>query len=392
MHNSEDEFWNSSSHSGFSFEDEDECLTASASSDILFKVAPELSSGVPIYALISKTSLDFILNDIVSTYQAAAPTVEDTIRRLTNGQNFDLSAYIRFSDKIKLLEKTLETCDANVIIKVILFLKATLKSNIFYHQLSKLKVAVKHYAHYLLMRSQFDSVADLYMATGNSFNTKHLYYLIGQGVTNKSILSKKLEQFTMEHLQRVHSSDDKLEMHDHINLIKFQIEHNFDAKSVVSQLAVLFKHELTNHKGLEKSLEFKKAFKIDEMAYDWTLLNVLASMTLWMHINDIFLKNNWLNKKRVLKTSISPSVFLLGLSRHNPPKDVLETFLGCISDVEKALEIANKLQCHAFIIQSYVTQRDRLALLTYKEKVPFQSPDYCLIESALQCSTKQWKN
>ncbi|XP_066261341.1 spermatogenesis-defective protein 39 homolog [Euwallacea similis] len=392
MHNSEDEFWNTSSHSGFSFDDEDEGFAASTSSDILFKVAPELSSGLPIYALISKTSLDFILNDIVSTYQTAAPTVEDTIRRMINGHNFNLSAYIRFNDKIKLLEKALETCDANVIIKVILFLKATLKSNIFYHQLSKLKMAVKHYAHYLLMRSQFDGVADLYMATGNSFNMKHLYYLIGQGVTNKSILSKKLEQFTMEHLQRTYTSDDKLEMYDHINLIKFQNEHNCYAKSVVSQLAVLFKQELTNHKGLEKSLEFKKIFKIDEMAYDWTLLNVLASMTLWMHINDMFLKNNWLNKKRVLKTSISPGVFLLGLSRHNPPKDVLETFLSCISDIEKALEIANKLQCHTFIIQSYVSQKDRLALLTYKEKVPFQSSDYCLIDSALQCSIKQWKN
>lgn len=380
----EDDFWNSSSRSGFSFDDED--LDTSASSSDLFRTTPEVSSELPIYAIISKKCLDILLDDARPALHPPVMSVEEAIRKMVSGHIHSLTGFVRFADKMTLLDKALETCDANVIIQVVLYLYRTLKSNIFYHQLVKRKVAVKHYAYYLFVRNHLEEAADLYMATGNSANMKYLYYLTGQGLTNKSILYKKLEQFVIEH-----TSENCVDVQDHLTFLKFQTEHQFSSESVIGQLAELFKLNLTNHKGLEQAVEFKKTYRIDDFAYDWTLLNVLASMKLWLHINDIFLKNNWLTKKSSLKTPIPADVFVIGLSRHQPPKDVLEGLLSYISDSDKAFEIANKLQCHTYIIQTYLNQRDRVSLLMYKEKVQPQSAEYCLIESALQ-SSKQWKN
>lgn len=37
-------------------------------------------------------------------------------------------------------------------------------------------------------------------------------------------------------------------------------------------------------------MEFKKLFKIDDMAFDWTVMNVLASMEHWPQLTALFVK------------------------------------------------------------------------------------------------------
>ncbi|ENN74176.1 spermatogenesis-defective protein 39 homolog [Dendroctonus ponderosae] len=391
MAKAEDDFWNASSHSGFNFDDEDD-LTDVSSDNTIFSSLTEISSQVPIHAIISKTNLDMVLDDIESTLPVLVPQVEDTVKKMLIGHNYNLNCYVKFSDKVLLLDKALEACDGSVILKVLLYLKATLKPNIFYLQLSKRNGAVNHYAQYLYMRNRLQEIIDLYMATGNTSSLKSVYYLVGQGITNKELLHRKLDQFIMENMQKINSSDDKTEIYDYLQLTKFQVDHKFNSNSVITQLAELCKHELSTHTGMSRLQEYKKTFRIDELTFDWTLMNVLASMKLWMHINESFVKNNWLTKKNTLKTALSPEIFLTGLYRHNPPRDILETLLGCISDSDKAYALANKLQCHTYIIQYFLNQRDRLALLNYKGKVAYQSSDYYLIESALQYSEKKWRN
>ncbi|CAG9759604.1 unnamed protein product [Ceutorhynchus assimilis] len=390
MTKAEDDFWNTSSHSGFNFDDEEDTLSVSSDHAVLRPVTE--SSELPIHAIISRGSLDLVLDDVASTLQIVVPSAEETIKKMILGHNYNLRSYTKFRDKINILEKSLETCDANVIIEAILYLRGTLKTNIFYHQLAKRKLALKHYGYYLLLKNELDELVNLYMATGNISNMKNLYYLTSQSTINKALLHRKLEQFIMEHLQKLNSNEDKAEFYGNLQFIKFQVDKNTNCNSVVTQLVELCKSELLTHKGLDKLQEFKKAFKIDDLTFDWTLMNVLASMELWMHINDIFIKNNWLTKRNVLKTAVPQEVFLSALGRHNPPKDILETLLACVSDTDKAFALANKLHCHTFIIQYFVNQRDRLALMKYREKVALQSSEYFLIQSALQSTEKKWKN
>lgn len=83
---------------------------------------------------------------------------------------------------------------------------------------------------------------------------------------------------------------------------------------------------------------------------------------------------------------MSPEIFVYGLSRHKPPKEVLEQYLHYISDSERSLSLAQKLSCHKFIVQHYLNQRDRLALIDYKARLTPQTEEYFMAEQALQSS------
>ncbi|KAJ8985849.1 hypothetical protein NQ317_006220 [Molorchus minor] len=274
-----------------------------------------------------------------------------------HGQKYSLEVYKRFSDKILLLDSALETMDGNIIIN-------------------------------------FQEMADLYMATGNNANMKQVYYLIGKDISNKDILYKRLEHFTVEHMPKVNNNADKLEFSENMQMLQWQIERKeTQANSVIEQLALLCKSEWEKNKNANETImDFKKRLRIDDFAYEWTVMNVMASMQLWPQLTATFIKPNWLTKKNALKTVMNPEIFVHGLSRHNPPKEVLEQYLSCISDSDKSLYLAQKLNCHKFVIQYYINQRDRLALINAKLKVTTQSEEYFLIENALQSSDKKWKN
>lgn len=93
-----------------------------------------------------------------------------------------------------------------------------------------------------------------------------------------------------------------------------------------------------------------------------------------------------------MKTTLSQEIIVYGISRHKPPKDILEQFLNYLPDSEKSLNLAIKLDCHKFIIQHYINQKDRLALISYKAKLAPHDEDYFLIENALQSTVSNYKD
>lgn len=54
-----------------------------------------------------------------------------------------------------------------------------------------------------------------------------------------------------------------------------------------------------------------------------------------------------------------------------------------MTDSEKSLHLAQKLQCHKTVIQHYINQKDRLALIGYETRVAPHTEEYFLIENAL---------
>nr|CAH7742309.1 unnamed protein product [Callosobruchus chinensis] len=343
-------FWTSGSSLVFNFDDDDEVLHEPV--DFIFK-SSEDSCVLPIHSFISKTCLDFA---------SAKPNkrdilpIEVTIQRLLKGQKSSLFDYRNLKDKISLLEAALNSKDGNIILMVVLFLKQTLKRNIFFLQLSKWKPAVKHYAYHLIISNQYQELADLYMATGATSNMKQLFYLIGKDVTAKDILYKRLEHAFMEHLQNFVKHDVKVELCDSMQFLKWQIDQKETAVSVVEQLALLCKKELDKKNETFNAIgEFKEQFKL----------------------------MNWLTKKKMFKTAIPADIFVYGLSKHSPPKEVLEEYLIYTASIERRLQVAQKLGCHKFIIHHYINQKDKAALMAYKEKVRPRSEEYFLIESAL---------
>lgn len=77
------------------------------------------------------------------------------------------------------------------------------------------------------------------------------------------------------------------------------------------------------------------------------------------------------------------------MSKHKPPKNVISAYLPFINNSELRLYLAQKHQCHKFIIQTYINQDDRLALIKYKTSVPVTSEEFILIEEVLHSVRKR---
>lgn len=61
----------------------------------------------------------------------------------------------------------------------------------------------------------------------------------------------------------------------------------------------------------------------------------------------------------------------------------MQEFLSSIADTDLSLSLAKKVKCHKFVIDYYISQRDRLGLISYKYAVPTQSQEYFYLENAL---------
>lgn len=180
-----EDFWNTSFKSSFNFDEDDDeevrthalmpvlstfqkSFNFQALDDSFNETLQEPSSALPIHHIISKTSLDLLLDDIKSTNEQFATPIEETIKKMLNGHKYVLEHYRKLDEKLALLDASIETHDGNVIINVILFLKRTLKANLFYMNLSKRKVALRHYMNYLMLNNEFHALTDLYMYVDRS--------------------------------------------------------------------------------------------------------------------------------------------------------------------------------------------------------------------------------
>lgn len=62
----------------------------------------------------------------------------------------------------------------------------------------------------------------------------------------------------------------------------------------------------------------------------------------------------------------------------------MENLLNIMDDKTKSVSLAVKFKCHRHIINTYVQDKDREALLNYKKKLSPQSEDYFYVENALR--------
>lgn len=107
-------------------------------------------------------------------------------------------------------------------------------------------------------------------------------------MNNSNAIFKELEKFYKEHL---FGTNDNREIEQYMQFLEWQIKHKENSSTVVEQLAKLIKdHFLENKFGLEYLLDYKKQFKIDDFTFEWTIMNVLASMEKWEQINEYFIK------------------------------------------------------------------------------------------------------
>lgn len=72
---------------------------------------------------------------------------------------------------------------------------------------------------------------------------------------------------------------------------EWQASKGIEADTVV-ELLVKYCKDLHEKNILTTNLltEFKRHFELDDMTFEWTVMNVLASLELWTTISDFFIK------------------------------------------------------------------------------------------------------
>lgn len=134
-----------------------------------------------------------------------------------------------------------------------------------------------------------------------------LFYLTGRDISNKETLYNRVDQFMKEHMPKL-DHDDKKELFANMQLLRkcislwnglllilfsldWQTKRKQCADSVIGQLAAWCTREWeTNKNSIAPLLDFKQRFKVDDFTFEWTAMNVLASMQLWPQLAAFFIK------------------------------------------------------------------------------------------------------
>lgn len=136
---------------------------------------------------------------------------------------------------------------------------------------------------------------------------------------------------------------------------------------------------------------FSRQHTISSRQYQKVALTTRASMQAWDDVDLLLLTKGWLGSKK-LQTCLPIEDVLKILHKCNASSTLLEKFLSYVDHVGKRLEIAKKLQCHRTVIDIFVLQGDRAALLEYKTNLRPQSEQYFYAENALRTSSTKWRN
>uniref|UniRef100_A0A8B9HLN7 Spermatogenesis-defective protein 39 homolog n=1 Tax=Astyanax mexicanus TaxID=7994 RepID=A0A8B9HLN7_ASTMX len=440
----DDEYWNSSKFSAFTFDDEDDEFTKMKESkravnsilvddddddDDVEKVS---WSGEPIGSKPNLTPCLFFvffasfiiytkgahpwswrftsLHYSVSTYWLAyAPELrkpkseckdymsdwspEETVRRMRKGRAYSLERFRSLQDKLLLLDEAVSLHDGNVITAVLIYLKRSLSKEILFRELMVREVALRHYVHYL---KEMGEQKLLLMQYKEHLNIKD---------------EGRRRDFLKSCLSLPFSQDDAMHVQDHYTLLERQIiiEANdkrgeaeifrkYPRKASILNMPLIttlyyscFYHYGEPEGTFSSPANIRKTFRISEKQYILTALGARAKLKSWFDVDSLFNTKNWLGytKKR------SPIGFhrvVDILQKNNAPAQVLQEYVNLIDDPELRLSLAQKYKCHDIVIDTYKDLKDRQQLIVYQGKVERGSHEDRKIEELINNMQIRWKN
>nr|CAD7433426.1 unnamed protein product [Timema monikensis] len=157
-------------------------------------------------------------------------------------------------------------------------------------------------------------------------------------------------------------------------------------QSVLGSLSHACRHHWGEPRGTSGSpLTLSSQQGVSARHFQWTVLNVRASLQAWDDIDGLFITKSWLGGQKVKSVVLMERV-VEQLHRHRAPYEVLLKYLSLIDNLDKRMAVARRIKCHKAVIDVFVLQRDRQALTHYKASLLTQSEDYFYAENALRAT------
>jgi len=98
--------------------------------------------------------------------KAAMPSIQETVKKIIQGQPYTLEVYKSLRDKLSLLDCAIKMHDGNAITAAVLFLRKTVKQRVLHDEIRTRPEAVNHLCKYLSEHYDYTELTELYRSVG----------------------------------------------------------------------------------------------------------------------------------------------------------------------------------------------------------------------------------
>lgn len=353
--------------------------------------------------------------------RSAAPSVEDTLRRLMVGDPYVFELYKSKEDKCKILDKAIARFDGNAIVAATLFMRDTLKRDHFSKELMSRPVAVDHYCTFLQDAGEIDELHETLSALGRNEEAAMLKYK--QCLSSTSASAPRIRTSSLQDCIKYYFDSD-IRLVNETNAIIEEMSlitrqnavDDADAQAEKSGEVLVFKSHPRKDSILYKSVittlfyccyyhwgeaegllssptSVQNVHKIGKKQFMYTALAALCRMRRWRDIESMLTTPRSLFRGPHLSAIIGFEKVVDVLSKNLAPGDILSKYCAEIENQDKRLEWAKKLSCYKVVIDTLVQQRNRQLLMRYLDEIPTQDQHMRqYLTSMARSSDIKWRN
>ncbi|XP_061610749.1 spermatogenesis-defective protein 39 homolog isoform X6 [Phyllopteryx taeniolatus] len=336
---------------------------------------------------------------------------QDAVNRMRQGKPVPLERFRCLQDKLRLLDRSVDAQDGNVITAVLIFLKKSLSKEVLFGELASRPTALRHLFAYLSESGDDALLADLYRALGRVEDAALLHYKEHLSITDE----KKKRDFLKSCLSLQFSPEDQVQLQDQVSLLerqmlieatdrqaelggKAEIFQKFPRRASILHMPLVttlyyccFYHYGQPEGSFSSPQNLRNSFKISEKQFFVTALSARAKQKSWRDVDALFAGRSWLGFTRK-KSPLAFQVVVDILHRNSAPVHVLQEYVGLVDDADARMALAHKHKCHDLVINTYRDFKDRRLLLGYRGKVEAGSAAERKIDELLDGSQIRWKN
>ncbi|XP_065063019.1 spermatogenesis-defective protein 39 homolog [Rhopilema esculentum] len=338
---------------------------------------------------------------------------QETVKRLILSKPYSLEFYKSLPEKVELLDYALKYHDGNAITAIVLFLKRTLRPDLFAKQLKRKPEALNHFIRYLEATGEWRTLMDLYKQLYKNEDAAMLYYhyitkLEDPGAKlqeiekwqrdNRNIQGLAEIQACVEEERKVIELQMKIEKEDQDaekSGKNVMLRYHPRAATVLLQPLSTTLYYCAMYHFEKPTDEFhptavKKNFKLTDKQYEWSVLPARAKFHKWTDVSEILTTTGWL-RKRSEKSVIGFDKVTEILRKNAAPGEIIEKYVRLIDNPESRLKMASACKCHDVAIDTIIVMKDKQKLEQYAENVKFDEKYRRRIYNLLNDGSIKWR-
>jgi hypothetical protein len=328
------------------------------------------------------------------------PPVE-TIQNIILGKPYSLELYKSMKKKEDLLDCALEMGDGDAILAITLMIRKTLKHPKFLGIICSRPLAAEHLINHMITRHELSQLTDLLNALGRFHDSGIVAYK--QAVSSQSIEYKVRHLKQILHSQMSSHVDSTLVV-EQINLLERispilgtesgypERQPSLLSSSVLRAMLYCTQHYYGAPENLLHSpAAIRKMHGLSEKQMVWVSVRGRATAEAWKDCESLLVGKGWLGGVKA-KGGVNMVEMATVLHDAKCPVETLSVVLQAVESPGDRLEVARKLRVSSVVVDVLLAQKDRTALLRFRDSLPSSSRDWFYAENALTTSNVKWKN